>query len=76
MKHRLRPLEQDDLLRPRLVDLIDLRHELVKLAALIDPPTPTGQRRRVNRWLMLKERLAGEALVIGGLDPASDHRLV
>jgi IS5 family transposase len=36
MKHRLRPLEQDDLLRPRLVDLIDLRHELVKLAALID----------------------------------------
>ena len=36
MKHRPRPLEQDDLLRPRLVDLIDLRHELVKLAALID----------------------------------------
>src|SRR5918995_509256 len=36
MKHRPRPPEQDDLLRPRLVDLIDLRHELVKLAALID----------------------------------------
>lgn len=36
MKHRDRPLEQDDLLRPRLVDLIDMRHELVKLAALID----------------------------------------
>ena len=28
--------EQDDLLRPRLVDMIDARHELVKLAALID----------------------------------------
>ena len=36
MKHRPRPLEQDDLLRPRLVDMIDQRHELVKLAALID----------------------------------------
>ena len=36
MKHRIRPPEQDDLLRPRLVDLIDLRHELVKLTALID----------------------------------------
>ena len=36
MKHRPRPSEQDDLLRPRLVDLIDLRHGLVKLAGLID----------------------------------------
>ena len=36
MKHRSRPPEQDDLLRPRLVDMIDLRHELVKLTALID----------------------------------------
>ena len=36
MKHRPRAPEQDDLLRPRLVDLIDMRHELVKLAALID----------------------------------------
>jgi len=36
MKHRNRPQEQEDLLRPRLVDLIDMRHELVKLAALID----------------------------------------
>ena len=36
MKHRSRPPEQDDLLRPRLVDLIDLRHVLVKLTALID----------------------------------------
>ena len=36
MKHRSFPPEQDDLLRPRLVDMIDLRHELVKLTALID----------------------------------------
>lgn len=36
MKHRPRTEEQDDLLRPRLLDMIDPRHELVKLAALID----------------------------------------
>jgi len=28
--------EQDDLLRARLVEMIDMRHELVKLATLID----------------------------------------
>ena len=36
MKHRPRSLEQDDLFRPRLVELIDMRHELVTLAGLID----------------------------------------
>ncbi|WP_424140487.1 IS5 family transposase [Roseomonas chloroacetimidivorans] len=36
MKHRSRPAEQDDLLSPRLVDMINGRHELVRLAALID----------------------------------------
>jgi IS5 family transposase len=36
MKHRSGPAEQDDLLRPRLVDMIDGRHELVRLAALMD----------------------------------------
>ena len=36
MKHRPRPEEQDDLLRPRLVDMIDMRHELAKLSELID----------------------------------------
>ena len=45
MKHHSRPLKQDDLLRPRLVDMIDLRHALVKLAALIDG----GVRRRRAR---------------------------
>ena len=29
-------MEQDDLLRPRLVEMIDMRHGLVKLAELID----------------------------------------
>jgi IS5 family transposase len=36
MKHRSRPAEQDDLLGPRLIDMIDGRHELARLAALID----------------------------------------
>ena len=36
MKPKTRSPEQDDLLRSRLTDMIDLRHELVKLAALID----------------------------------------
>ena len=36
MKPHSRVPEQDDLLRPRLVDMIDARHELVKLATLID----------------------------------------
>ncbi|MCA3479714.1 MAG: IS5/IS1182 family transposase, partial [Rhodobacter sp.] len=36
MKHRPRAEERDDLLRPRLIDMIDGRHELVKLAGLID----------------------------------------
>jgi hypothetical protein len=36
MQHRPRPPEQNDLFRPRLVDMIDLRHELVALASLID----------------------------------------
>ena len=36
MKPKSRGPKQDDLLRPRLTDMIDMRHELVKLAALID----------------------------------------
>ena len=36
MKHRPRPPEQTDLLRPRLVDMINGRHELVRLTMLID----------------------------------------
>ncbi|MFZ1725999.1 MAG: IS5 family transposase [Albidovulum sp.] len=36
MKPKSRQSEQDDLLRPRLVDIIDMRHELVKLERHID----------------------------------------
>jgi IS5 family transposase len=36
MKPHPRQDEQDDLLRPRLTAMIDMRHELAKLAALID----------------------------------------
>ena len=36
MKPRKPPPEQDDLLRARLVEMIDMRHELVKLETLID----------------------------------------
>lgn len=36
MKPKSRGPEQDDLLRPRLSDMIAMRHELVKLAGLID----------------------------------------
>ena len=62
MKHRDRPLEQNDLLRPSLVDLIDMRHELAKLAALINWefferewagffPQEPGDRRHRHSWL-------------------------
>jgi IS5 family transposase len=36
MKPKSRAPDQDDLLRPRLTDMIDMRHELVRLEALID----------------------------------------
>lgn len=36
MKPRMSPTEQDDLLRARLTEMIDMRHELVKLSVLID----------------------------------------
>lgn len=36
MKPRKPPPDQDDLLRARLVEMIDMRHELVKLGTLID----------------------------------------
>ena len=36
MKPRKPPAEQDDLLRARLVEMIDMRHELVKLADLME----------------------------------------
>jgi hypothetical protein len=62
MKHRPRPLEQADLLRPRLVDMIDGRHELVRLAALIDWSWferewagffPTGEERPATHFRLV-----------------------
>jgi len=36
MKPKFRVPERNDLMRLRLADMIDMRHELVKLAELID----------------------------------------
>ncbi|MGV8987972.1 MAG: hypothetical protein ACOH2H_17005 [Cypionkella sp.] len=36
MKHRTCPAEQEDLLRPRLACIIDLRHKVVMLTAIIE----------------------------------------
>lgn len=60
MKPRTPLPEQDDLLRARLVEMIDMRHELVTLAALIDWdvferewagffPSPTGRPATLTR---------------------------
>lgn len=62
MKHRPRPPEQDDLLRPRLVDMIDPGHELVKLAVLLD-------------WGMFEREWAGFFPSHKGR-PATEPRLV
>jgi IS5 family transposase len=62
MKHRPRAEEQDDLLRPRLVDMIDHQHELVKLAALID-------------WEVFEREWAG-FFPSGKGRPATEPRLV
>ena len=62
MKHRPRAEEQDDLLRPLLVDMIDQRHELVKLAALID-------------WEVFEREWAG-FFPSGKGRPATEPRLV
>jgi IS5 family transposase len=62
MKHRPRPEEQDDLLRPRLIDMIDGRHELVKLAVWID-------------WEVFEREWAG-FFPSGRGRPATEPRLV
>jgi transposase, IS5 family len=60
MKPRKPHPEQDDLLRGRLVEMIDMRHELVELADLIDWevferawggffPSPTGRPATLMR---------------------------
>ncbi len=62
MKLLPRPEEQDDLLRPRLIDLIDPRHELVKLRALIN-------------WEVFEREWAG-LFPSGKGRPATEPRLV
>ena len=65
MKHRPRPEEQDDLLRPRLVDMIDGRHELVKLAALID--WEVFEREWAGFFASHRGRPAAEPRLVAGL---------
>lgn len=65
MKHRPRSEEQDDLLRPRLVDMIDGRHELVKLAALID--WEVFEREWAGFFPSHKGRPATEPRLVAGL---------
>lgn len=77
MKHRNRPPEQDDLLRPRLVDLIGMRHEL---AALIDREFferewagyfPSGTERRAT-----PPRLVAGLMYLEYLHGLSDEAVV
>ena len=65
MKHRPRPPEQDDLLRPRLVDMIDPRHELVKLAVLFD--WGVFERQWAGFFPSHKGRPATEPRLVAGL---------
>jgi IS5 family transposase len=65
MKHRPRPEEQDDLLRPRLLDMIDGRHELVKLAALID--WEVFEREWAGFFPSHRGRPAAEPRLVAGL---------
>ena len=65
MKHRPRPVEQDDLLRPRLTDMIDTRHELVKLAALID--WEVFEREWAGFFPSHRGRPAAEPRLVAGL---------
>jgi IS5 family transposase len=65
MKHRPRAAEQNDLLRPRLVDMIDQRHELVKLAALID--WEVFEREWAGFFPSGKGRPATELRLVAGL---------
>ncbi len=65
MKHRPRVEEQDDLLRPRLVDMIDHRHELVKLAGLID--WEVFEREWAGFFPSGKGRPAAEPRLVAGL---------
>lgn len=77
MKPKSRGPEQDNPLRPRLTDMIDMRLELVKLAALIDWeffetewagffPSHTGRPAtspRLVAGLLFLQHTSGESLL-------------
>jgi IS5 family transposase len=65
MKHRPRAWEQDDLLRPRLTDMIDPRHELMKLAGLID--WEVFEREWAEFFPSHRGRPAAEPRLVAGL---------
>lgn len=41
-----------------------------------DPLAPAHQRGGIDQRAVLEERLPGEVLIVGVLDPTGDHRLV
>ncbi|TRD15514.1 transposase, partial [Palleronia caenipelagi] len=57
--------KQDDLLRARWVGMIDMRHELVKLAALID--REVFERERAGLFLSQTGRPATPTRLVAGL---------
>jgi IS5 family transposase len=65
MKRRPRPREQDVLLRARLVDMINRRHELVKLVAVID--WEVFEREWAGGFPSGKGRRATEPRLVAGL---------
>ena len=65
MKHRPHAEQQDDLLRLRLTDMIDPRHELVKLATLID--WEVFEREWSGFFPSSKGRPATEPRLVAGL---------
>lgn len=64
MKHRPCAEEQDNLLLLRLIGMVDPQHELVKLAALIDPSSLTSWRGRIGEegveWMLTPMIRAGQ----------------
>lgn len=63
MKHRPRPEEQDDLLRPCLIDMIDGRHELVKVGGA---DRLGGVRTGVDGFLSVWQGAACDGAAGGG----------
>jgi hypothetical protein len=72
MKPRPHAEEQDDLLRPHLAEMIDLRYELAKLAA------PSDWEFFETEWgggLSLPDRAASHIAAAGGGPAVSSARL-